>query len=134
MRARERVCTYGIPVAIGPRHRLQCPADDANCSGTPSGECMVGRCWEACSSWVSRRIYKLSFYGGHSNTKSVGYYTGGPVNTQAASFRGDTGESIFQVRHGDSLEKFVIVDGGILPTTQQIHGLSTTPLIFSRYY
>ena len=22
------------------------------CSSTPSGECVVGRCWEVCSSWV----------------------------------------------------------------------------------
>ena len=40
-------------------------------------------------------------------------YTGGPVNIQAVSFPGETGYSIFQVRHGESLKKFVIVDGGI---------------------
>ena len=27
-------------------------SDGAKCSGTPSGGCVVGRCWEACSSWV----------------------------------------------------------------------------------
>ena len=32
---------------------------------------------------------------------------------QAVSFPGDTGESFFQVRHGESLEKKNIVDGGI---------------------
>ena len=31
---------------------------------------------------------------------------------QAVSFPGDTGESIFQVRHGESL-KTIVVDGGI---------------------
>ena len=40
--------------------------------------------------------------------------TGGPFNTQAVSFPGDTRESIFQVRHGngENLKKFVSVDGG----------------------
>ena len=64
---------------------------------------------------VSRRIYKLSFYGGHSITSitSAGY-TGGRVNIQAVSFPGDTRESIFHVRHGEILKKFIIiVDGGI---------------------
>ena len=36
------------------------PADDANCSGTPSGVCVVGRCWEACSSWVPVPLFGLS--------------------------------------------------------------------------
>ena len=40
-------------------------------------------------------------------------YAGGPVNIQAASFPGYAGESIFQVRHGESLEKFIVVDGEI---------------------
>ena len=41
---------------------LSCPGDAGfvyeswpmcdKCSGTPSGGCVVGRCWEACSSWV----------------------------------------------------------------------------------
>ena len=46
------------------------------------------------------------------DSRSTGY-TGGPVNIQAVSFPEDTGESIFQVRHGESLNKFIIVDGGI---------------------
>ena len=34
-------------------------ADDANCSGTPSGGCVVGRCWEACSSWIPVPLFGL---------------------------------------------------------------------------
>ena len=48
---------------------------------------------------------------------------------QAVSYPGDTGESIFQVRHGESLKKFIIVDVGFEPTTQKKHGLSTTPFV-----
>ena len=40
-------------------------------------------------------------------------YTGGRVHTQAVSFPGYTGKNIFQVRHGECLKKFIIVDGGI---------------------
>ena len=37
------------------------PADGANCSDTPSvGGCVVGRCWEACSSWVPVPLFGLS--------------------------------------------------------------------------
>ena len=48
------------------------------------------------------------------DSRSAGY-TGGRVNIQAVSFPGDTGESIVQVRHGESLKKFsmIMVDGGI---------------------
>ena len=46
------------------------------------------------------------------DNRSAGY-TSGPVNIQAVSFPGDTRESIFQVRHGESLKEFVVVDGGI---------------------
>ena len=30
------------------------------CSGTQSGGCVVGRCWEACSSWVPVSLVGLS--------------------------------------------------------------------------
>ena len=30
------------------------------CSGTPSGGCVVGRYWEACSSWVPVPLFGLS--------------------------------------------------------------------------
>ena len=46
------------------------------------------------------------------DTRSAGY-SGGPVNIEAISFPGDTGESIFQVRHGENLKKGIIADGGI---------------------
>ena len=47
------------------------------------------------------------------DSRSVGY-TGGPVNIQAVSFPGvNSGERVFQVRHGESLKKFIIVDGGV---------------------
>ena len=46
---------------------------------------------------------------------------------QADSFPGDTGESNFQVRHGESLKKFIIVDSGIRTHDSKKHGLSTTP-------
>ena len=48
---------------------------------------------------------------------------------QAVSFPGYAGESIFQVRHGESLKKFIMVDVGFEPTTQKKHGLSTTPFV-----
>ena len=60
------------------------------------------------------------------DSRSAGY-TGGPV--QAVSFPGDTGENIYQVRHGESLKKVIMVDVGIEPTTQKTHGLSTTPFV-----
>ena len=56
-------------------------------------------------------------------------YTGGPVNIRAVSFPGDTGENTFQVRHGESLKKFIMVDVGVEPTTKKTHGLSTTPFV-----
>ena len=40
-----------------------------------------------------------------------------------------TGQSIFQVRHGESLKKFAMEGVGFEPTTQKKHGLSTTPLL-----
>ena len=43
-----------------PCHSSKGPADDANCSGAPSGGCGVGRCWEACSSWVPVPLFGLS--------------------------------------------------------------------------
>ena len=33
---------------------------DVLCSGTPSGGCVVGRCWEACLSWVPAPLFGLS--------------------------------------------------------------------------
>ena len=48
---------------------------------------------------------------------------------QAGSFPGDTGESIFKVRHGESLKKFIMMDLGLKPTTEKTHGLSTTPFV-----
>ena len=52
------------------------------------------------------------------------------VNIQAVSFPGDAEkESIFQVRHGESLKKFVVVDGGIQTEHSKAHGLSTTPFV-----
>ena len=36
------------------------PADGANCSGTPSRGRVVGRCWEACSSWFPVSLVGLS--------------------------------------------------------------------------
>ena len=33
---------------------------DTHCGGTPSGGCVVGRCWEACSSWVPVPLFGLS--------------------------------------------------------------------------
>ena len=64
------------------------------------------------------------------------YCKGGPVNIQAVSFLGDTGENIFQVRHGENLKKFsavcnVLWTVGFEPTTQKTHGLSTTPLVMN---
>ena len=47
----------------------------------------------------------------------------------AVSFPGDTGESVFQVRHGERLQKFIMVDVGFEPTTQKIHDLSTMPFV-----
>ena len=47
------------------------------------------------------------------DTRSAGY-TGGPINIQAVSFPGYTGESVFKFdMDGESLEKFITVDGGI---------------------
>ena len=48
---------------------------------------------------------------------------------QAVSFLGYTGESIFHVRHGESLKKCIMVDVGFEPTTQKTRGLSTTPVV-----
>ena len=36
---------------------------------------------------------------------------------------------IFQVRHGESLKKFIMVDVGLEPTIKKKHGLSTTPFV-----
>ena len=62
------------------------------------------------------------------DSRSAGY-TGGPVNIQAVSFPEYTRKSVFQVRHGGSLKKFIMVDVGPEPTTQKTHGLSTTPFV-----
>ena len=51
------------------------------------------------------------------------------MNIQTFSFPGYTGESIFQVRHGESLEKFIMVDVELEPTILKTHGLSTTPFV-----
>ena len=40
---------------------------------------------------------------------------------QAVSFPGYTGEITFQVRHGESLNKFIMADVGFEPTTQKRH-------------
>ena len=48
---------------------------------------------------------------------------------QAGSFPEYIGERIFQVRHGESLKKFIMVDVGFEPTTRKTHGLSTTPFV-----
>ena len=48
---------------------------------------------------------------------------------RAVSFPGYTGEDIVQVWHGESLNKFIMVDVGLGPTTQKSHGLSTTPFV-----
>ena len=53
---------------------------------------------------------------------------GGPVDIQAVSFPGYTGESIFQVR-GKSERVYSMVDVGLEPTAQKTHGLSTTPFV-----
>ena len=37
-----------------------CGAPHAYCSGTPSGGCVVGRCWEPCSTWVPVPLFGLS--------------------------------------------------------------------------
>ena len=36
------------------------PADDIKCGVTPSGGCVVGRCLEACFSWVPVPLFGLS--------------------------------------------------------------------------
>ena len=56
-------------------------------------------------------------------------YTGGPVNIPAVLFPGDTGESIFQVRHEERLKKYFTVDVGFEPTTQRNHGMSTKTFV-----
>ena len=48
---------------------------------------------------------------------------------QAVSFPGCTGESIFQVRHGENLKKLFMVDVGLEPTTQKNMVLPTTPFV-----
>ena len=81
VRARERVCTYGIPVAIGLRRHERrgrwaqgcdaSPADDAICHGTPKGRCVVGGCWEACPSWVPVSLLALHRYGRWLGSKLI---------------------------------------------------------------
>ena len=44
------------------------------------------------------------------------------IYIEAVSFPGDNGESIFQVRHGESLKKFDVVDGGIRTQDPTTHG------------
>ena len=48
----------------------------------------------------------------------VGRIYGRTIQYQTVSFPGDTGESVFQVRHGESLKKFFMVDVGFDPTTR----------------
>ena len=36
---------------------------------------------------------------------------------------------MFQVRHGESLKKFIMVDVGLEPTTQKTHVLLTTRFV-----
>ena len=52
-------------------------------------------------------------------------------NTQAVSFPGYTGGSIFQLRRGESLKKFIIVDDGIRThdSKKKKNGLPTTPVV-----
>ena len=51
------------------------------------------------------------------------------VNIQTVSFPGYTGESMFQVRRGETLKKYIMVDVGLGPTAQKTHGVSTTPFV-----
>ena len=48
---------------------------------------------------------------------------------QAVSFSGYTGESIFHVRHGESLKTFIVVDVGFEPTTPKTNILPTTAFV-----
>ena len=54
------------------------------------------------------------------DSRSAGY-TGGRVSIQAVSFPGYTGESIVQVRHGESLKEFIPIIVKI-----QIHSYSSS--------
>ena len=42
---------------------------------------------------------------------------------QVVSFPGYTGESIFQVRHGETLKMFIMMDVGFEPTTHKTQDL-----------
>ena len=48
---------------------------------------------------------------------------------EPVSFPGYTAESIFQVRRGENLKMFIMVDVGFEATTLKTHGLSTTPFV-----
>ena len=63
-----------------------------------------------------------------AGSRSAGY-TGGRANIHAVQFPGDTGESIFQVRHGESRNILLLMDGGIRTHDPKTHGLSTTPFV-----
>ena len=43
-------------------------------SGTPRGGCVVGRCWEACSSWVPVPLFGLSSWLGRWTQKLIHYF------------------------------------------------------------
>ena len=47
-----------------------CPAYDDNGSGTPRGGCVVGRCWEACSSLIPVSLL-VSPHGSLDRPKSL---------------------------------------------------------------
>ena len=46
------------------------------------------------------------------------------------SFPGDTTETISQVRNGESMKRFVVVDEGIGAHDPKTHGPSTSPFIW----
>ena len=52
----KSVVTRQAPVTLAWKNEVSI----GYCSGTPSGGCVVGRCWEACSSWVPVPLFGLS--------------------------------------------------------------------------
>ena len=62
------------------------------------------------------------------DNRSAGY-TRGPVNTLAIPFPGNTGESMFQVRHGASRKRLLLVDGGVRTHDPKTHSLPTTSFV-----
>ena len=56
-------------------------------------------------------------------------YTGGPVNIEAVSFPGDTGESIFQIRRGESREVYYCGWWDLNPRPRKPIVLPSTPFV-----